>query len=87
MTTEEKEKIQRERRKFTIRRRMAITAFAHMILIVFCIFMVPLIDAEAAKALSDFNSIIIAVIGADLSIIGAYIGSVTATDIKSISKH
>lgn len=74
--------LDRDRHKWKIRRRLAISSFLmNCVLGLLFVFAPFLFDSvEKVKALVDFNSIIIAVIGSNSSIILLYIGAVTYSD-------
>lgn len=67
--------------RWLVRRRFAITAFVYNLLIGIAYLLLPLVmSTEQSTNLKDYNSIIVAIIGANVSIIMIYIGAVTISD-------
>jgi ABC-type Fe3+ transport system permease subunit len=73
--------LERDRRKWQVRRRMAIASFIALVL--FAVYYAVIgwfVTGEQAEAISSFNSIVIAVIGALTSLVLGYFGSVLIED-------
>lgn len=82
---EEKE-LQRDQIKWKVRRRITIVSFVFLILIsVFYLIAPFLLDPKQANVATDFNSIMITLIGFFTTIVVTYFGTATAADIKGIS--
>lgn len=83
MTDQEREKAElaRDRKKWVVRRRMAISAFACNVVLVAFYLIAPLfVSVDQATAMSEFNGIVIAIIGFFSSIDMVYIGAATYAD-------
>jgi len=72
---------QRDRRKWRIRRRFAISSFVMVVLLTLFYISGPFVmDPEQAKTFSEFNSIVITLIGFFSSIVMLYMGAVTYSE-------
>lgn len=90
MSKEEQEKIdlernkaelQRDKNKWRIRRRLALTSF--MLTLMICVYYLLspfFLTVEQATILRDFNSIVLTLVGTFISVVLAYIGAVTYSD-------
>lgn len=75
--------LERDKHKWKIRRRIAITSFLLLIVSLVFYFATPkLFSADEAKILAEFNSIVITIISAFVGIILTYYGTVAYTDGK-----
>ena len=76
-----KAELLRDRNKWTIRRRLAMSSFFIVLIISVYYLLSPFfISPEQAAVLRDFNSIILALIGIFISVVLAYIGATTYSD-------
>ena len=90
MSKEEQEKLElernkaeliRDKNKWRIRRRLALTSFSITLAICVYYLMSPFfLTPEQAAVLRDFNSIVLTLVGTFISVVLAYIGAVTYTD-------
>lgn len=76
-----KAELARDKLKWRIRRRLAISSFCLTILICFYYLLSPFfLDTAQATVLKDFNSILLTLVGTFISVVLAYIGAVTYSD-------
>ena len=73
--------LDRDNKKWKIRRRLAISAFVlnNLLGLIYLLFS-GLLNSEIVKNLSDFNTIVITLMGSNSSIILLYIGAATYSD-------
>jgi predicted ABC-type exoprotein transport system permease subunit len=81
----EEAEFQRDRRKWRIRRRFAISSFVQLVLLTLFYIIAPFcMTADQAQTFAEFNSIIITLIGFHTGLVMLYMGAVTYNE--SISK-
>jgi polyferredoxin len=72
---------QRDRRKWQIRRRFAVSSFLQLTIMTLFYLIAPFyMTIQQANTFSDFNSIIITLIGFYTGIVMIYVGAVTYTE-------
>lgn len=77
--------LERDKRKWTVRRRISITSFVCLVICLVYYMLIPFVlTQDQAKYMADFNSIIITLVGAFTGIVMVYIGAATYSD-KTIS--
>lgn len=82
MSREEAEFI-RDRKKWQIRRRFAVSSFAQLAVLTLFYIVAPFfMDQIQASVFSEFNSIIITMIGFHTSLVMLYMGAVTYNESK-----
>lgn len=75
--------LERDKRKWRVRRRMAVTSFFSLLVILLMYYCTPLIySTEQAAILEQFNPIIITIVSALVGIILTYYGTVAYSDGK-----
>lgn len=73
--------LDRDKKRWTVRRRISISAFVYTLLIGIFYSIIPLfLSNEQIQSLQQFNSIIIALIGFNSSIVMLYLGAATYAD-------
>ena len=71
----------RDRRKWQIRRRFAVSSFLQLVLLTLFYIVAPFyMSVDQAKTFAEFNSIIITLIGFHSGIVMVYVGAVTYSD-------
>lgn len=76
-----KSELARDKLKWRIRRRLALTSFFLTAAICFYYLLSPFfLNPAQAAVLKDFNSILLTLVGTFISVVLAYIGAVTYTD-------
>lgn len=73
--------LERDKKRWTVRRRISITAFVYTLFIgIFYLISPYILNIEQIQSLQQFNSIIIALIGFNSSIVMLYLGAATYAD-------
>ena len=81
MNEREIAEFERDKKRWTVRRRISITAFLYTLFIGIFYLITPfLLSSEQVNTLQQFNSILIALIGFNSSIVMLYLGAVTYAD-------
>ena len=81
MNERELAEFERDRKRWTVRRRISITAFTFTLVVGLFYMLAPFIlNFEQTTVLKEFNSIIIALIGFNSSIVMLYLGAATYSD-------
>ena len=81
MNERELAEFERDKKRWTVRRRISITAFIYTLFIgVFYLITPFILSSEQVHVLQQFNSILIALIGFNSSIVMLYLGAVTYAD-------
>lgn len=74
----ERAEFERDRRKWKIRRRFAISSFIQLVVLTFFYIIGPFfMDVAQAKTFSEFNSVVITLIGFHTGLVMLYMGAVT----------
>lgn len=79
--------LDRDKKRWTVRRRIAVTAFIALLTFGIYYSLVGLfIDEIQAKAISEFNGIVVAIVGALTSLLLGYYGTAYLNDIDAFGK-